>query len=148
MRLVIQRVTTANVTVNNSVVSQIASGLLVLAGIDKNDTEADMIYSAQKISNLKIFPNEKETFSSSIMDLKQPALVISQFTLLAQTSKGSKPSFSKAASRDEAEKLFSYFLEELVSLGVEVQTGVFGAHMQVNSINDGPVTLLIDSKST
>jgi D-tyrosyl-tRNA(Tyr) deacylase len=148
MRLVIQRVTTANVTVNNSVVSQIASGLLVLAGIDKNDTEADMIYSAQKISNLKIFPNEKETFSSSIMDLKQPALVISQFTLLAQTSKGSKPSFSKAASRDEAEKLFSYFLEELASLGVEVQTGVFGAHMQVNSINDGPVTLLIDSKST
>ena len=148
MRLVIQRVTTANVTVNNSVVSQIASGLLVLAGIDKNDTEADIIHNAKKISNLKIFPNEKETFGSSIMDLKQPVLVISQFTLLAQTSKGSKPSFSKAASRDEAEKLFSYFLEELASLGVEVQTGVFGAHMQVNSINDGPVTLLIDSKST
>ena len=148
MRLVIQRVTKANVAVNTSVVGQIASGLLILAGIDRNDTETDIVYNAKKISNLKIFPNEKEEFSRSVIDLDRPVLVVSQFTLLAETSKGSKPSFSKAASRGEAEKLFSYFLKELASLGVEVQTGVFGAHMQVNSINDGPVTILIDSKNT
>ena len=147
MRLVIQRVTKANVTVDTDVVGQIASGLLILAGIDRNDTEADIVYNAKKISNLKIFPNEKEEFSRSIIDLNRPVLVVSQFTLLAQTSKGSKPSFSKAANRNAAEKLFNYFLEELISLGVEVQTGVFGAYMQVNSINDGPVTLLVDSKS-
>ena len=142
MRLVIQRVTKANVAVNTSVVGQIASGLLILAGIDRNDTETDIVYNAKKISNLKIFPNEKEEFSR----LDRPVLVVSQFTLLAETSKGSKPSFSKAASRGEAEKLFSYFLEELASLGVEVQTGVFGAHMQVNSINDGPVTIVLNSR--
>ena len=147
MRLVIQRVTKASVSVNNEIVSQIGTGILVLAGIDQNDTEADILYAAQNVSNLKIFPNEKEDFFSSIIDSGKLVLVISQFTLLAKTSKGSKPSFSRAADRVKAKKLFSYFLEELASLGIKVETGVFGAHMQVNSINDGPVTLLIDSKS-
>tara|TARA_Y100000590_G_C15129237_1_gene791803 strand:- start:55 stop:501 length:447 start_codon:yes stop_codon:yes gene_type:complete len=148
MRLVIQRVTEANVTVKNRLISQINNGLLVLVGIDRYDTASDIIYGAKKIANLKLTPTGKQEFGNSILELGQPILLVSEFTLLARTSKGSKLSFSKAAEKATAKKLFDELQEELKSLGIDVKTGVFGAEMQVASINNGPVTIWIDTKNT
>ena len=148
MRLVIQRVTEANVTVKNRLINEIATGLLVLVGIDRNDTASDIAYSAKKVANLKLMPTSKQEFSHSILELGQPLLLISEFTLLARTSKGSKLSFSKAADKKIAKKLFDQLSEELTLLGIDVKTGVFGEDMQVTSVNHGPVTVLIDTQNT
>ena len=147
MRLVIQRVTEANVTVENRLINEITSGLLVLVGIHRDDTTSDITYSAKKIANLKLMPAGKQEFNNSILESGQPILLISEFTLLARTSKGSKISFSKAADRNTAKQLYDQLGEELTSLGIDVKTGVFGADMQVTSVNNGPVTVWIDSQN-
>ena len=147
MRLVIQRVIEANVRVENRLINEITSGLLILVGIDRNDTASDIIYSAKKIANLKLLPPGTQEFGNSILELGQSILLISEFTLLARTSKGSKLSFSKAAEKNIAKQLFDQLADELKSLGIDVKTGVFGADMQVASINNGPVTVWIDSQN-
>tara|TARA_B100000686_G_scaffold348794_1_gene440694 strand:+ start:206 stop:652 length:447 start_codon:yes stop_codon:yes gene_type:complete len=147
MRLVIQRVIEANVRVENRLINEITSGLLILVGIDRNDTASDIIYSAKKIANLKLLPTGTQEFGNSILELGQSILLISEFTLLARTSKGSKLSFSKAAEKNIAKQLFDQLADELKSLGIDVKTGVFGADMQVASINNGPVTVWIDSQN-
>ena len=148
MRLVIQRVTEANVRVKNRLINEIATGLLVLVGIDRNDTASDIAYSAKKVANLKLMPTSKQEFSHSILELRQPLLLISEFTLLARTSKGSKLYFSKSADKKIAKQLFDQLSEELTSLGIDVKTGVFGEDMQVTSVNNGPVTVWIDTQNT
>ena len=147
MRLVIQRVIEANVRVENRLINEITSGLLILVGIDRNDTASDIIYSAKKIANLKLLPTGTQEFGNSILELGQSILLISEFTLLARTSKGSKLFFSKAAEKNIAKQLFDQLADELKSLGIDVKTGVFGADMQVASINNGPVTVWIDSQN-
>ena len=117
-------------------------------GIDRNDTASDIAYSAKKVANLKLMPTSKQEFSHSILELRQPLLLISEFTLLARTSKGSKLSFSKAADKKIAKQLFDQLSEELTSLGIDVKTGVFGEDMQVTSVNNGPVNVWIDTQNT
>ena len=121
MRLVIQRVIEANVRVENRLINEITSGLLILVGIDRNDTASDIIYSAKKIANLKLLPTGTQEFGNSILELGQSILLISEFTLLARTSKGSKLSFSKAAEKNIAKQLFDQLADELKSLGIDVK---------------------------
>jgi D-tyrosyl-tRNA(Tyr) deacylase len=123
---------------------EIGSGLLVLLGIAEGDTEEDAARLAGKVARLRIFEDESGKFDSSLLDTGQAALVVSQFTLIADTAKGNRPSFSGAARPEIAESLYECFCEALRSLGVPVQTGVFGARMAVELVNDGPVTVIVD----
>ena len=148
MRAVIQRVSEASVAVDQKIEGEIAEGLLIFLGIVPEDTSEDLEWLSQKIVNLRIFDDNRGVMNLSLKEQNGAALVISQFTLHAQTKKGNRPSYIKAARPDIAIPLYQQFIMQLENdLGKEIQTGVFGANMQVSLQNDGPVTLIIDSKN-
>jgi D-tyrosyl-tRNA(Tyr) deacylase len=142
MRAVCQRVTEARVRVGGEVVGAIGPGLCVLLGVARGDAETERL--AGKIARLRIFPDEEGRFDRSLLDTGGAALVISQFTLLADTGKGNRPGFSEAAPPEEAEPLYGRFCADLEALGVPVARGVFGASMAVELVNDGPVTIILE----
>lgn len=146
MRVVLQRVTQAQVEIDQKVVSEIKTGLLLLLGVTHTDQKSDADFLVNKIVNLRLFPSENSHFDFSVLDTKGEILVVSQFTLYGSTQKGRRPDFIDAAKPDVATPLYEYFVEELKKTGLNVQTGVFGADMKVDLTNDGPVTLIIDSK--
>ena len=147
MRIVVQRVSKASVTVHGDKVANISAGLLILLGIENDDTEEDIHWLVKKVSNLRIFNDANDVMNLSLMDLNAAALVVSQFTLHASTKKGSRPSYIKAAKPLVAISLYQEFVASLEKvLGKKVATGVFGAEMKVELLNDGPVTIIIDSK--
>jgi D-aminoacyl-tRNA deacylase len=141
MRAVCQRVSLARVRVGGEVVGEIGPGLCVLLGIARGDTETERL--AGKIARLRIFPDAAGRFDRSLLDTGGAALVVSQFTLLADTGKGNRPSFTGAAEPEQAEPLYEQFCADLAALGVPVARGVFGASMQVELVNDGPVTIVL-----
>ncbi len=148
MRAVIQRVKDANVAVNGEVVSAIGSGLLVLLGIEAGDTSEDIGWLAAKIANLRIFADDQGVMNRSALETGGELIVVSQFTLLALTRKGNRPSYIRAARPEEAVPLYEAFVAEMERLlGKKVGTGVFGADMQVGLTNDGPVTIWVDSRN-
>lgn len=147
MRLVIQRVTSASVSIDGEIVGKIAGGLMVLVGVREGDTEADMKWLAQKTVNMRIFDDENGVMNRSVMDVDGEILAVSQFTLNASTKKGNRPSYIHAAGHELAVPLYDGFCNELQNItGKTVQKGVFGADMKVELINDGPVTIIVDSK--
>ena len=146
MRAVIQRVTASAVTVDGEVVGQIGKGLNVLLGVGEDDTEADARYMADKILGLRCFSDDDSKFNLSLLDVQGSVLAISQFTLFGDCRKGRRPSFTGAARPEKAVPLYEAVVKRLRDRGVPVETGEFGAHMDVEIENDGPVTLLIDSK--
>ena len=145
MRAVIQRVKSASVTVEGEVVSEIRQGLLVFLGVAQEDTPADIDYMANKIANLRIFEDDEGRMNLSILDLGGEALVVSQFTLYGDCRKGRRPSFIAAARPEKADPLYQAFMDEISQLGVSVKAGIFQAMMDVELINDGPVTIMLDS---
>ena len=145
MRAVIQRVKSASVTVEGSVVSEIRKGLLVFLGVAQEDTPADVNYMASKIANLRIFEDDEGRMNLSILDVGGEALVVSQFTLYGDCRKGRRPSFIHAARPEKADPLYQAFMDEISRLGVPVKAGIFQAMMDVELINDGPVTMMLDS---
>lgn len=146
MRAVVQRVAEAWVTVHGQEVARIGQGLLVLLGVGREDTEEDADYLAAKVANLRIFEDAEGKLNRCLLEVGGAALVVSNFTLYGDCRKGRRPSFTDAAPPEQAERLYRKFCEALSRQGVAVQTGVFQAHMQVGLVNDGPVTLLLDSK--
>jgi len=147
MKVVIQRVSKASVTIDNSKVAKINSGLLILLGIIDEDTQEDINWLTNKIVNLRIFSDENGVMNKSIKDVQDDIILVSQFTLHALTKKGNRPSYIKAAKPDVSIPLYKTFINQLeIDLGKSIQTGEFGANMQVELINDGPVTIIIDSK--
>jgi D-tyrosyl-tRNA(Tyr) deacylase len=148
MRIVIQRVTKASVTIDGKIKSSIGNGLLVLAGFENDDETEDLEWTAKKISQLRIFDDENGVMNMSVKEIGGEILVVSQFTLHAKTKKGNRPSYINAAPPDIAIPLYNRFVEILGSMiGKEIKTGEFGAMMMVELINDGPVTIIIDSKN-
>ena len=145
MRAVVQLVKKAAVTVNGSVISEIGPGLLVLLGIEKNDLPGDARMLAEKIAHLRVFPDQDQLMNLSVLDVRGQILVVSQFTLYGDCRKGRRPSYSNAAPPDQAENLYEMFIHETAKLGVPVASGKFKAMMDVELINQGPVTLLLDS---
>lgn len=143
---VIQRVLRASVSVEGTVAGKIGPGILLLAGIERGDTESDLSFTAHKVSELRIFPDEGGKMNRSVIETGGAILAVSQFTLAADIRKGRRPSFDTAMPPNEAQSLFDRFVRELSSLGIPVATGVFGAHMEVSLVNDGPVTFIIDSR--
>lgn len=147
MRVVLQRVSTASVTIDGRVAGQISRGLLVLVGIESADVAADGEWLAAKITKLRIFPDDDGLMNKSVIDIAGEILLVSQFTLHASTQKGARPSFNQAAPPDQARTLYTQFIAQVSgALGRAVATGEFGADMKVALLNDGPVTLIIDSK--
>jgi D-aminoacyl-tRNA deacylase len=144
MRAVVQRVASASVTVDGETVGEIGAGLLVLLGVAAGDGEADAERLAGKVARLRVFPDADGRFDRSLLDEGGAALVVSQFTLLADTGKGHRPSFAAAAAPAEAERVYEHFCAALRALGPHVETGVFGARMEVELVNDGPVTIVLD----
>ena len=148
MRVVIQRVSEASVTIEGKVTGEIAQGLVVLVGIEAQDNQEDLLWMASKIVNQRIFSDAEGKMNQSLLDIKGDVLLISQFTLHASTKKGNRPSFIKAARPDIAIPLYEKFISLLsLELGRPIQTGIFGADMKVSLINDGPLTIIMDSKS-
>ena len=148
MKAVIQRVTQASVTINGNKVASINNGLLVLLGIVNEDTPADINWLSRKIVGLRIFNDDEGVMNNSIIDRKGDIIVVSQFTLHASTKKGNRPSYIKAAKPDVAIPLYEKFVQQIENdLGKKVQTGEFGADMKVELLNDGPVTIIIDTKN-
>ena len=145
MKSVIQRVKNANVRVDDRVVGEIERGLVIYLGIIKGDTLEDVEYLAHKIVHFRIFPDHEYKMNLSLLDTYREALVISQFTLASDGKKGNRPSFDKAAFPQEAQYLYSKFIEKLNFLGIKTFQGVFGAYMQVFSVNDGPVTFVLET---
>ena len=148
MRAVVQRVSRARVTVRGQVTGEIAGGLVILLGVGREDTPAVARALAEKAANLRIFEDENEKMNRSLLDVNGGALVVSQFTLYGDARGGRRPSFIAAAAPDEARNLYQVFCEALRSLGVSVATGVFQAMMSVELVNEGPVTILLDSDKT
>lgn len=147
MRIVIQRVREASVKINDKIVGEIQQGLLVLLGIEHVDSELDADYLIQKLIHLRIFGDEEGKMNLSVSDISGDLLIVSQFTLFADTKKGNRPSFIRSARPEQARPLYDYFLSQLNKLFCgKIENGVFGANMQVELINDGPVTIIIDSK--
>lgn len=147
MRLVIQRVTHASVTIEGVLKSKIGSGLLILVGIEDADTDADVNWLAQKVVNLRIFDDENGVMNRSVVDVDGEILIVSQFTLHAMTAKGNRPSYIRASKPDFAIPMYEKFCAKVSELlGKQVGTGEFGADMKVELLNDGPVTILIDSQ--
>ena len=146
MRAVVQRVSRASVAVEGKIAGEIGRGFLVLLGVAKSDTAADADYLAEKISGLRIFEDSGGKMNLALADVNGAVLVVSQFTLLGDVRRGKRPSFDSAAPPDQARKLYEYFVERVRALGVRCETGVFQAMMQVELVNDGPVTILLDSE--
>ena len=147
MRIVIQRVQRASVTIDNQLFSEIGAGLMILVGVREGDEPADMQWLAAKAANMRIFDDENGVMNRSVMDVDGEILAVSQFTLNASTKKGNRPSYIHAAGHDEAIPLYESFCAELESItGRPVKRGQFGADMKVELINDGPVTIIVDSK--
>ena len=145
MKALVQRVSKASVTIEGQVVAAIKQGLVVLIGVGQDDTEPDARYLAEKIANLRIFSDEADKFNLSVLDIGGEVLIVSQFTLLADTRKGRRPSFTDAAAPEKAEPLIDTFVQLLRNAGLEVKTGRFQQHMLVEIHNNGPVTIFIDS---
>ncbi|AZA62371.1 MULTISPECIES: D-aminoacyl-tRNA deacylase [Chryseobacterium] len=145
MKVVIQRVSEASVKVDGIVVGEINKGFMLLIGIDENDEKTDADWLVQKILNLRVFSDENDKLNLSVKDINGEILCISQFTLIADYKKGNRPSFIKAAKPDKAIPLFEYFKEELSKSDLRLESGIFGADMKVSLINDGPVTIVMDS---
>ena len=145
MRAVVQRVARARVLIDGEARSEIGAGLCVLLGVARGDDAASAERLAGRVARLRIFENEEGRFDRSLLDVGGAALVVSQFTLLADTAKGNRPSFIDAAPPEEAEPLYERFCEALRALGIAVKTGVFGARMEVELVNDGPVTIILDT---
>jgi D-aminoacyl-tRNA deacylase len=146
MRIVLQRSKNAKVTVNGEIVGEIESGLVLLVGVTHEDGEEDAVYLADKVVNLRIFEDENGKMNHSLLDKGGQILSVSQFTLYGDCRKGRRPNFMEAAKPEQAEKLYEFFNEELRKKGISVETGIFGAMMDVSLINDGPVTLIVESK--
>ena len=146
MRAVVQRVSQARVAVNQTVVGEIGRGLCVLVGVGKQDTATKADFLADKITNLRVFEDEEGKMNRSIIDVGGEALVISQFTLYGDCRKGNRPSFTEAAPADQAEQLYQRLAARLRAANVKVATGRFKAHMEVSLVNDGPVTLILESE--
>ncbi|EAP88568.1 MULTISPECIES: D-aminoacyl-tRNA deacylase [Croceibacter] len=147
MRAVIQRVTKASVTINGSINAEINQGLLILLGVGVNDTSEDITWLSNKIANLRIFSDEDGNMNLSLKAINGNAIVVSQFTLFASTKKGNRPSFLNSAKPEQAIPLYEAFVKQLeTDLGKPIGTGIFGADMKVELLNDGPVTITIDTK--
>ncbi|HCX61883.1 MAG TPA: D-tyrosyl-tRNA(Tyr) deacylase [Clostridiales bacterium] len=146
MRAVVQRVKRANVTVDNKVIGEINHGILLLLGVEGDDDEKDLEYMCDKVSNLRIFEDENGKMNKSLLDVGGSILVISQFTLLGDARKGRRPSFTEAAQPDKAIPMYTKFISSMKEKNIFTQEGEFGADMQVELVNDGPVTILLDSK--
>ena len=146
MRAVVQRVINARVQIDKKTVGKIGKGLLIFLGVGETDSEKDCEYLANKIINLRVFPDENDLMNLSLMDVNGAALVVSQFTLLGDCRKGRRPSFVKAARPEDARRLYEYFVGLIMENRLEIATGVFQEMMEVHLINDGPVTLLLDSR--
>ena len=146
MRAVVQRVTRASVTVENQTVGAIERGFLVLLGVERGDGKADAEYIAEKCAGLRVFEDEAGKFNRSLQDVGGAVLLVSQFTLCGDARKGRRPSFTQAEAPEAAERLFMACRERLLALGVLVETGRFRTHMEVSLVNDGPVTILFDSR--
>jgi len=144
MKLLIQRVSRADVSVNNEIVGKINRGLLVFLGVVKGDTTAQADYLANKLVNLRIFEDENEKMNLSVQDIHGSILLISQFTLAADTSRGNRPGFDNAEIPDKANQMYEYFIHQLKIKGIPPQTGIFQADMKVSLINDGPATFLLE----
>ena len=148
MRLVIQRVSSASVKVDESVVSEIGNGLLILAGIEESDTAEDIDWLVKKVCQLRIFSDTEGVMNLSVQDVSGEMIVVSQFTLHASTKKGNRPSYIRAARPEIAIPLYEQLVSEFSKmLGKPIGTGIFGAHMDVSLVNDGPVTIILDSKN-
>jgi D-aminoacyl-tRNA deacylase len=148
VRAVVQRVAEARVRVADEVVGEIGAGLCVLLGVAHGDEAADAERLAGRVARLRIFENDKGKFDRSVLDTGGAALAVSQFTLVADTAKGNRPSFTAAAAPAEAEQLYETFVAALREVGVHVETGVFGARMRVELVNDGPVTIIFETPGT
>lgn len=146
MRVVVQRVKHASVTINGTVNGKINNGFLVLLGVQSTDSEQDVDYLVKKVTNLRIFSDENDKMNLSLKDVNGELLIISQFTLYANCREGNRPSFVEAAKPDIAIPLYEYFVSECKKIIPVVETGIFGADMKVNLLNDGPVTIIMDSK--
>ena len=146
MRAVVQRVSSASVTVDNEITGQIGRGFLVLLGIGEDDSEADVIYLAGKVAGLRVFEDDAAKMNLTLADVGGAVLAVSQFTLFGDCRKGRRPSFVAAARPEKANPLYEAFVAELRGQGLPVETGQFQAHMDVSLVNDGPVTLLLDSR--
>ena len=146
MKALVQRVSKASVSVSGEIVGQIGPGLVVLIGVARGDTERDALYLTNKVVNLRIFADEASKFNLSVMDVNGEILIISQFTLMADTFKGRRPSFEEAAPPEQAEDLVNFFIDQMRETGLKVETGLFQKHMLVEIHNDGPVTIALNSK--
>ena len=145
MRGVVQRVKSASVSVDEEVISKIDKGIMLLLGIEANDDEKDLEYIVKKVSKLRIFDDEEGVMNKSLLDYNLEILVVSQFTLYGDARKGNRPSYIRSAKFDEGIILYEKFIEEMKNLGIKVSVGEYGADMDVELINDGPVTILLDS---
>ena len=146
MRAIVQRVKSANVQIEGQLIAEIESGLLIFLGISIDDQQSDIDYLIKKIANLRIFRDDDLRMNKSLLDVGGQALVVSQFTLYGDCRKGRRPNFSQAAKPEKARQLYEVFVNQLLQLGVDVKTGVFQATMEVELTNDGPITILLDSK--
>ena len=144
MKLVIQRVTEAKVEVDNEIVGKIGNGFLVLFGAGQNDTKEQADFLAEKLCNLRVFTDENDKMNLSIKDIEGELLVVSQFTLYADCKKGNRPSFVNAAQPQQANELYEYFIDRCRKLVKNVEKGIFGAHMKVSLLNNGPVTIILE----
>lgn len=145
MKAVLQRVSSASVTVDGQRVGEIGHGLLILLGVQNGDRDEDSVYLAGKTVDLRIFEDDQGKMNRSLIETGGKALIVSQFTLFADWRKGRRPGFTRAASPAEGNRLYEHFVEQVRGRGVTVATGVFGAHMEVALVNDGPVTLILDT---
>ncbi|MGC9313310.1 MAG: D-aminoacyl-tRNA deacylase [Sediminispirochaetaceae bacterium] len=148
MRAVVQRVKACTVTVDATAVGSIGRGLLVYLGVEREDTDKDLMYLVEKITGLRIFQDSDDKMNLSVMDFSGEILVVSQFTLCADTRKGKRPSYNNAAHPREGERYYNRFIETVKDRGIHTSSGIFGARMEVTYTNEGPVTILLDSRRT
>jgi len=146
MRAVVQRVSEASVKVEGEIKSKIEKGLMVLVGVEQHDTEAEVAYLAKKIVEMRIFPDQEKQMNRSLLDISGDMLIVSQFTLLADCRKGRRPSFNHAASPSEGNRLYQYFVTMIKDYGINTGTGSFGSMMDVSLVNEGPVTIILDTR--
>ena len=144
MKLLVQRVANANVKVDDEIVGKIDKGFLVLCGVTHTDTKETADYLVKKLLNLRVFEDENEKMNLSLKQVNGELLIVSQFTLYADTSSGNRPSFINAAKPDMANELYEYFCSQCAKEGIHIEKGVFGAHMEVSLLNDGPVTIMLE----